>query len=86
MARKRSIHQIIEMKEKLINKCLNKEMKWKEAAELLSMHPKALSRLKRRYLEHGKCVLIGKKPGPKSGWAYNRTSESIERITAITQT
>jgi transposase InsO family protein len=81
MGERRSTHQLIYMKEKIINKCLDKKMKWKEGAELLGMHPKALSRLKKNYLEHGKCVLLGKKPGPKKGWhASNRTPEEVEEI------
>ena len=44
------------------------------------MHPKALSRLKRNYLIHGECVLIGRKPGPKRGSPDNKTADSIEEI------
>lgn len=71
---------LIEMREKVIKQCISKKMKWKDGAELLSMHPKALSRLKRRYLEEGRDALIGKKPGPKKGWAWNKTPGAIEEM------
>jgi hypothetical protein len=68
------------MKESLINACLNKKMKWKDAAKVLNMHPKALSRLKKKYLKYGNSALLGKKPGPKKGIAHNKTDGIIEDI------
>ena len=78
MAGRLTRHYFVKMKEKIMKQCLEKKMKWKEGAEILSMHPKALSRLKRNYLKHGRVVLEGKKPGPKKGWAWNKTPENIE--------
>jgi transposase InsO family protein len=67
------------MKKQVIERCIAKTMRWKDGALLLSMHPKALSRLKRRYHAEGESALIGKKPGPKS-WRrpYNKTAEHLE--------
>lgn len=62
MAGRLTRHYLIEMREKTINQCLEKKMKWKQGAEILGMHPKSFSRLKRKYLQHGKVVLEGKKP------------------------
>ena len=77
--RHRSTHNtLIAMKQDIIERCLKKEMKWKVGASLLQMHPKALSRLKRRYLLAGKDALASKRPGPKP-WTppQNKTAEYI---------
>jgi len=70
--------QLIIMKKNIIDACLAKEMKWKEGAKLLAMHPNALSRLKKRYLEEGVDALVGKKPGPKKGSPGNKTPKKYE--------
>ena len=69
MAERLTRHYLIEMRKETIKQCLEKKLKWKQGAEILGMHPKALSRLKRRYLEYGVVVLEGLKPGPKKGYA-----------------
>lgn len=51
------------------------EMKWKVGARILGIHPKFLSRLKKKYLSHGGGVLTGRKPGPKQGAPDNKTSD-----------
>ena len=66
------LHLLVEMKEKVIKQCLAKKMKWEDGAELLGMHPKALSRLKKKYLEEDKEVLVGRKPGPKKRRAWDK--------------
>lgn len=68
------------MKKNVITDCLEKRMRWKDGARLLTMHPKALSRLKKHYLEFGDSVLTGRKPGPKHGTADNKTPEYIEQL------
>ena len=68
------------MKKKVLIDYLERCMKWKDGARLLTMHPKALSRLKKRYLEFGESVLIGRKPGPRHGTADNKTPEWIEQL------
>lgn len=56
-------------------------MLWKDAASILQMHAKALSRLKRRYLEFGDVALLGRKPGPKTYRPpRNKTGEGIEDL------
>ena len=55
-------------------------MKWKEAAKLLGMHVKSLSRLKKHYERLGDCALIGRKPGPKRYTPDNRTPEEVEQL------
>lgn len=53
----------------------------KDGAKLLTMHPKAFSRLKSNYIKEGISALVPKKPGPKEGKiANNRTPEDIEDI------
>jgi len=67
MATKLTRHAFIDMKEDIIKSCLAKKMKWKDAAKLLKIHPKSLSRLKREDLQRGRSAIEGKKPGPKGG-------------------
>ena len=56
-------------------------MLWKDAAQILQMHSKALSRLKRRYLAYGDVALLGRKPGPKTySPPANKTNEGIEDL------
>jgi hypothetical protein len=71
---------LIEAKKTIIERCLKREMLWKDGATILRMHPKALSRLKRKYLEFGISALVGKKPGPKLTKAINRTSDKVEEL------
>ena len=53
----------------------------KKAAETLKMHPNAVSRLKKRYQEHGFVALMPAKPGPKKGHkVHNRTAVEVEDI------
>ena len=69
------------MKKQLIERCLKRKMLWKDAAAILQMHAKALSRLKRRYLQYGDAALLGRKPGPKTySPPVNKTDEGIEDI------
>lgn len=69
------------MKKQLIESCLKRKMLWKDAAAILQMHAKALSRLKKNYLKYGDIALLGRKPGPKSyNPPANKTDEGIEDI------
>jgi len=73
--------ELIFMKQKIIGSCISSQLKCKDGAKLLEMHPKVFSRLTRRYLEHGIKALIPEKPGPKKGnRAPNRTPEEIEDL------
>lgn len=73
--------QLIAMKKRLLDKLIYKELTRKQVAGLLSMHPNAVSRLKKEYLEHGEEALASKPPGPKKGsQTHNRTPKWIEDI------
>ena len=72
--------ELIAMKKAVLDSCIGKEMKCKDGAKLLQMHPNAFSRLKRHYLERGYQVLIPAKPGPKNHQAPNKTPEHIEAM------
>src|SRR3989344_9083130 len=74
---------LIAMKKQLIEGCLKRKMLWKDAATILQMHAKALSRLKKNYLLYGDAALLGRKPGPKTySPPVNKTDEGIEDIVA----
>lgn len=72
--------ELIAMKQQIIEKCLNKQLKCKDGANLLHMHPKAFSRLKSRYQKYGPSALMPKKPGPKKFTPKNRTPEITEGL------
>ena len=72
--------ELIAMKKRILDACINRQMKCIDGARFLQMHPKSFSRLKRRYLEHGEAVLMPKKPGPKKFSPQNRTPRFIEQI------
>lgn len=80
MAKRLTQHYLINMREEVIKQCAGKKMKWKQGAEVLKMHPKALSRLKRNYFRYGRIVIEGRKPGPKCGKAANRTEDWKEKM------
>lgn len=61
------------MKKQVLDACLNKQIKCKDGAKLLQMHPKSFSRLKSRYVQEGEDVLMPKKTGPKKFTPPNRT-------------
>lgn len=72
--------ELIAMKKQVIEKCLNRQLRCKDGANLLQMHPKAFSRLKSRYILDGETALMPKKPGPKKFTPKNRTPEIIEQL------
>ena len=77
--RRNTQETLITMKKEILDACLNKEMKCKDGAKILSMHPKSFSRLKKRYIEDGEAVLVPKTSGPKNGSIpKNRTPEWLE--------
>ena len=81
MPRRNTQEALIAMKIEILNSCLTKQMKCKDGAKLLHMHPKSFSRLKKRYLEGGVATLTPRPPGPKNGFlAGNRTPGWIEKI------
>lgn len=71
------------VKKNILDRYIKKILSRSEVAKLLNMHPNAVSRLKDNYLEHGQCVLVGRKTGPKRNFRpHNRTSEVIEDLIA----
>jgi len=73
--------ELIMLKKNVLDKHIQRELTRKDAANLLQMHPNAVSRLKKRYKEHGIAALMPQKPGPKAGTeVMNRTSKKIEDI------
>lgn len=78
--RRNTLDELICMKKNILEQCLHKEMKCKDGAVRLAMHPKAFLRLKKRYEEGGEGVLIPQKPGPKHFQPKNKTPEWIEDI------
>lgn len=81
---KRTQEQLIAMKQTIIERCLARQLRWTEAAQLLQMHPKALSRLKRQYLAHGVVALSGQKPGPKPNTPPpNKTPTDIAQLVML---
>lgn len=72
--------EIIAMKKRILDECLAGKLKHKNGAGLLQMHPKAFSRLKKRYLQYGEAVLEPQKPGPKKFTPANRIPAREEEI------
>ena len=69
------------LKKTILDKFINREITRKDAAFTLRMHPNAVSRLKKNYLEHGIPALVPNKPGPKeNAIAHNRTQEQTEDL------
>lgn len=71
------------VKKNILDRYIRKSLSRLEVAELLKMHPNAVSRLKDNYLQHGDSVLVGRKPGPKPGFRpANRTPVEVEELIA----
>lgn len=73
--------ELIAMKKQILDKLIARELTRTQAANLMRMHPNAVSRLKSRYIEHGTDVIIPEKPGPKNVEnIHNKTPEWVEDI------
>ncbi len=73
--------ELIAMKKQLLDKLIDHELSRSQVANLLQMHPNAVSRLKKRYIKEGRDILIPNKPGPKNGdHIHNRTADFISNI------
>jgi len=72
--------ELLAMKQAILDRCISKELKCRDGAQLLKMHPKSFSRLKKRYLQEGKASLVPRKTGPKNKRAPNRTTTTIEDL------
>lgn len=76
---KNTQEELIMLKKTILDKYIHKDITRKDAGYILKIHPNAISRLKKRYLEHGIQALIPKKPGPKETTIiHNRTPKEIE--------
>lgn len=72
--------QLLRMKEKMLLKVLNKEMKLYELADHFSVTRKTASKWLAKFKFGGIAELVPKKSGPKSGTCWNRTHEDIEEM------
>jgi transposase len=73
--------ELIIMKKQLLDKLISHELTRTQVANLLQMHPNAVSRLKKRYIEFGVEALYPQKPGPKNGdHIHNKTPNFISNI------
>ena len=70
--------EMTQLKIKLVKDIIAKKRKIKDAAEILEVNRKSVSRWKWAFIYGGESALLPKKPGPKNGTAWNRTSEVIE--------
>ncbi len=81
MPQRNTQEALIAMKKGILDSCIAKQIKCKDGARLLKMHPKSFSRLKKKYIENGISALTPKPPGPKNGSvAVNRTPVWIEDL------
>jgi transposase len=73
--------ELIAMKKQLLDRLITHRLNRGQVASLMKIHPNAVSRLKKRYIDFGIDTLIPKKPGPKNGdHIYNKTPSWIEDI------
>ena len=70
--------QLIHMKAKMLQKVVDKKMQLNEVAEHFDVTRQAASKWLANYRFGGIAELVPKKSGPKSGTAWNRTSEDVE--------
>lgn len=72
--------EMTRLKIKLVKDIVKKKRKIKEVSEILEVDRKTVSRWKWKYVYGGEEALLPKKPGPKDGTTWNRTSEVIENV------
>jgi transposase len=78
--RRNTQEELIMLKKQVLDRFIRRSLSRKDAGALLSMHPNAISRLKKRYLKYGISSLMPKKPGPKNITPVNRTPWQIENV------
>lgn len=71
---------MLQMRERIIKQVIAKEMKVKEAAFLLGVNRRSISKWLFKYKYDGLSGITPKKPGPHSGKTHNRTSLEIENM------
>jgi len=72
--------EMTQLKIKLVKDIIAKKRKIKDVAEILEVDRKSVSRWKWAFIYGGEEALLPKKPGPKGGTTWNRTSKVIEDI------
>jgi len=76
--------ELIAMKKQILDNLIERKLNRKQAAGLMQMHPNAVSRLKKRYIEFGVDVLIPEKPGPKNVEnVHNKTPVWVEDMVKL---
>ena len=70
--------QLLKMKEKLLQEVLDKKREVQELAEIFGVSRQAVSQWLGKFKHGGIAELVPKKPGPKSGTAWNKTADEIE--------
>ncbi len=79
--RRRTLGELVTMKKQVLDKMICGEINRVQAAQLLSMHPNTVSRLKKEYIERGEEALIPKQPGPRKGSnIHNKTPDWVEDL------
>ena len=79
--RRNTQEELIAMKKQLLDRLIAHQLNRSQVANLMKMHPNAVSRLKKKYIDLGLDALIPKKPGPKNGdHIYNKTPAWVEDI------
>jgi len=75
------LRQAVAAREFYIKKVIAKELKQREAEEILGVSSVTLWKWKSRYLQFGERGLLPEKPGPKAGGkAHNRTPAETEDL------
>ena len=80
MSRRTPDYLYYQMKVNLIKQILAKEIKITDAAVSIGKSRQILHRWMKIYLEYGEQGLMYKKPGPKNGYAWNRSPEDVENF------
>ena len=73
-------YEMLQMKERILKQVIGKEMKVQDAAFLLGVSRRSISKWLFKYRYGGISEIAPKKPGPKSGKTHNRTSSEIEDL------
>ncbi len=70
--------QLLRMKEKMLQKVIDKKMELQECADYFSVSRQSASKWLAKFKHGGIAELVPKKSGPKSGNTWNRTDSEIE--------
>lgn len=73
-------YEMLQMKERILKEVMERKMKVKDAAFLLGVSRRSISKWLFRYKYDGIDGITPKKPGPRSGKTHNRTCLEIEDL------